>query len=134
MISHKNNRMKNKLVALAVSIILLSGACGSNNQNENSEGSGNIVDQSKESQLDGAKLISTSDCRACHGDKETIIGPGYEQVAERYPKNDSTISYLAGKIITGGAGNWGDTPMTPHPQLSQAEAEAMARFILSLKN
>ena len=39
---------------------------------------------------------------------------------------------LAEKIIKGGTGNWGQIPMTPHPNISQADAEKMAMYVLSL--
>ncbi len=120
--------MKNYFLVLSVFGLI---SCGGNSGNEKS-GSGDSAQAGGE-QLNGAQLISKSDCRACHGEKETIIGPGYREVAEKYPENDSTVTYLAEKIISGGAGNWGDTPMPPHPQHSQAEAEAMARYILSLQ-
>lgn len=117
---------------LFVLFIFACTSCGGNNGGKESIESQNKTEVGQE-QLDGAKLISKSDCMACHAEKDKLIGPGYMQVAARYPKNDSTINYLAGKIITGGAGNWGDVPMTPHPQLSKEEAQAMARYVLSLK-
>jgi cytochrome c len=40
---------------------------------------------------------------------------------------------LAGKVIGGGKGNWGEIPMTPHPNVSQGDAEAMVSYILSMK-
>lgn len=86
-----------------------------------------------ETQQDGRQLIANSDCVACHKDNEKVIGPAYVEVAERYKGNDTAVAFLARKIISGGAGNWGQVPMTPHPQHSVQEAEAMARYVLSLK-
>ena len=40
---------------------------------------------------------------------------------------------LAGKIINGGQGNWGEVPMSAHPQISQADAEEMVKYILTIK-
>ncbi len=40
---------------------------------------------------------------------------------------------LAAKIIKGGSGVWGQVPMTPHPNLSVADAEQMVKYILLLK-
>jgi cytochrome c len=39
---------------------------------------------------------------------------------------------LAEKIINGGFGNWGEIPMSPHPDLSKGDAEKMAMYVLSL--
>ncbi len=43
------------------------------------------------------------------------------------------MAKLTGKVIKGGAGNWGQIPMTPHPQLSKKDVSEMVRYILSLK-
>ena len=40
---------------------------------------------------------------------------------------------LAEKVIKGGSGVWGAVPMTPHPQISQEDAEAMVKYVLLLK-
>jgi cytochrome c len=40
---------------------------------------------------------------------------------------------LAEKIIKGGKGNWGDVMMTPHANVSQEDAEAMVKYIFTLK-
>jgi cytochrome c len=81
----------------------------------------------------GAKLIEGSDCMGCHRENEKLLGPAYQAVAEKYPDNAANVSMLAGKIIKGGKGNWGDVAMTPHPALSEADAQEMAHYILSLK-
>lgn len=82
----------------------------------------------------GKALIEKSDCLTCHKDDVRIIGPAYKEVADKYPANDATYTMLAGKIIKGGAGNWGEIPMTPHPDLSQADAKEMAKYVMSLKS
>jgi cytochrome c len=81
----------------------------------------------------GAKLIAGSDCLSCHKDNEKVVGPAYTAVAEKYPDTEANISMLAGKILKGGAGNWGAIAMTPHPGLSEADAREMTKYILSLK-
>ncbi|MDX5482835.1 MAG: c-type cytochrome [Hymenobacteraceae bacterium] len=80
----------------------------------------------------GAHLISMSDCLSCHEVDRRLIGPSYVEVAQKYAFNDKNVDYLAGKIIEGGAGVWGQVPMTPHPDLKEADAKEMARYILSL--
>lgn len=81
----------------------------------------------------GAKLMEGSDCASCHRENEKLIGPGYREIAAKYPATAANITMLAGKIIKGGKGNWGEIPMTPHPTLSQKDAEEMTRYILALK-
>ena len=83
----------------------------------------------------GIDLIGQSDCLTCHKIDEKLNGPSYRDVANRYANHpDTIISYLAGKIITGGKGYWGEVYMTPHAGLSQADAEAMVKYIMLLKN
>jgi cytochrome c len=81
----------------------------------------------------GAKLISGSDCLGCHKEREKLVGPAYTAVAQKYPSTEANIAMLSKKIITGGKGNWGEIPMTPHPGLSETDAKEMVKYILSLK-
>lgn len=74
-----------------------------------------------------------SDCFSCHAVNHKLVGPAYDAVAKRYAGGGKAIvNTLVAKIKKGGAGNWGDIPMTPHPQLSDADLTAMVKWILSL--
>jgi cytochrome c len=81
----------------------------------------------------GEALIKKSDCLACHNAKVKIVGPSYASVAAKYPATPANIDKLANKIIAGGAGSWGEVPMSPHPALSIGDAKEMVKYILSLK-
>jgi cytochrome c len=70
----------------------------------------------------------------CHKVTEKLIGPAYKDVAVKYAGSDTALAYLSKQIIAGGSGVWGTVPMTPHPELSQADAEQMVKYILLLKN
>ncbi|MDX2303470.1 MAG: PQQ-dependent sugar dehydrogenase [Microscillaceae bacterium] len=83
--------------------------------------------------LKGKKLISGSDCFSCHQEEAPNIGPSYRQVAQRYQDDPQAVTILAQKIIKGGNGNWGEKIMAGHPQLSEADAQEMVRYILSLE-
>lgn len=80
---------------------------------------------------DGKALIAASDCRACHNDKEKLVGPAYAEVAKKYKEKD--VAALAKKVIDGGSGVWGPIPMAPHAALSVEDAEAMVKYILTIK-
>jgi cytochrome c len=80
----------------------------------------------------GQALVDQSDCKTCHNVANKIVGPAYNEVAKKYEFSQANISMLSGKVIQGGAGNWGDIPMTPHPDLSKADAEKMVMYVLSL--
>lgn len=80
----------------------------------------------------GKILIERSDCKQCHAEDRLVNGPAYQAIAERYRGNTSVASGLVRKIINGGGGAWGSRVMTPHPQLSEADAGEIVRWILSL--
>lgn len=75
-------------------------------------------------------LIEGSDCKACHNPEVKSVGPSYRMIAERYANEKGAMGKLARKVITGGAGNWGDHGMSAHPQLSLDDAKEMVAFIL----
>lgn len=81
----------------------------------------------------GEQLIGASDCLTCHKVDAKLVGPSYIDVANKYPATDANIDLLAGKIIQGGSGSWGEIPMAPHPALSSDDAKEMVKYILSLK-
>lgn len=82
----------------------------------------------------GEQLISSSDCLTCHKVDAKIIGPSYMDVAKKYSATESNIEMLAGKIIQGGAGVWGDIPMAPHPNISKDDAKEMVKYVLALNS
>jgi cytochrome c len=81
---------------------------------------------------EGKTLMETQDCKTCHHPTNKSIGPAHTKVAEKYEYTDDNVTLLAQRIISGSRGNWGDTPMNPHPDLLQEDAEKIARYVLSL--
>ena len=80
----------------------------------------------------GESLMKASDCKTCHHLTNKLIGPSHTDVAKKYEFTAANVTYLAGKIISGGTGVWGQIPMTAHSDISQVDAEKMARYVLSL--
>lgn len=80
----------------------------------------------------GKELIAAADCSGCHQELEASIGPSYLAIAERYRRDAKATDYLAGKIVKGGGGVWGEQAMSAHPDLPEGEAKQMADYILSL--
>nr|WP_315182592.1 c-type cytochrome [uncultured Albidiferax sp.] len=80
-------------------------------------------------------LAQKAGCMACHGMVHKQVGPGFAQVAARYRAQGGgdadAPARLAGKIRNGSVGVWGRVIMPRHPQLSEAEALALARWVLS---
>lgn len=85
---------------------------------------------------DGKAIASKSDCFACHATLDSDgkkMGPSYEAVAKKYAKDPKAQAMLAGVIKKGGSGHWGQMAMPPHPQLSDADAKALAAWVLATK-
>ena len=80
----------------------------------------------------GKTLVDASDCKTCHHSTNKIIGPSHTEVAKKYEFTKANVGLLAGKIINGGSGVWGDIPMSPHTDISKGDAEKMAMYVLSL--
>ena len=80
----------------------------------------------------GLDLIAKSDCLGCHKVADVGTGPAYVEVAKRYAGKPEMVDTLVQKIIKGGYGHWGTVPMTPHPQISEADAKAMVTYVLSV--
>jgi len=81
---------------------------------------------------DGKDLISKSDCLTCHKIEDKLVGPAYTLIATKYPQNQHSLDTLTKKVITGGRGVWGPIPMAPHPNITQADANKMIKYILTL--
>ena len=81
----------------------------------------------------GEKLVKESDCSSCHAPDRALVGPSYAAIAKRYAGQANASARLAARIREGGSGTWGDTAMTPHPDLTDAQARQMLAWILSVK-
>lgn len=82
--------------------------------------------------LAGQALVEASDCLRCHGMDRRYVGPSFRQIAARYQDRPDAAAYLARKIREGSVGEWGRTVMPRHPLVNEAQAYAMALWVLSL--
>lgn len=82
--------------------------------------------------LQAITIMAGSDCRTCHAEQSRIVGPSYLEVADRNRGEAGAAERLAQKIIAGGTGVWGNSPMPPHPSLTPVEATAVAEYVLSV--
>ena len=85
----------------------------------------------KTDSIQGALLISKSDCLSCHKPKIKLIGPSFLDIAKKYPATDKNYLMLAEKVIKGGSGNWGPMAMSPHNNITPADAKKMIVYILA---
>ena len=72
-------------------------------------------------------LTQKHGCVACHSIDTKLVGPAFVDVAK---KHAGKTDYLAGKIVSGGQGVWGDIPMPPQT-LPEADAKAIAAWLAS---
>ena len=82
----------------------------------------------------GLALVAASDCFQCHKISEAFTGPAYADVAKKYAGQPAMIDSLARTIIKGSTGIWGQAVMTPHPTVSETDAQSMVKYILTLNN
>ena len=82
----------------------------------------------------GEDLLKKNGCTACHAIDKKVVGPAYMDVAKKYSgeKRDAVMARLSDKVKKGGAGVWGQVPMPPNPQVSDADLKTMLTFILDL--
>ncbi|MBL7730610.1 MAG: c-type cytochrome [Chitinophagaceae bacterium] len=133
-----------KLILPIAMICLLASCGGGDKEKKDTPATDTKTDKPAEPTADlssnpdyqkGLELIGGSDCLTCHKIEEKLTGPSYREVADKYAAMpDTIVTHLANKIIHGGTGVWGQTPMTAHAGLSQADAEAMVKYILLLKS
>ena len=127
-----------KFALALMTFVLLIAACGGGDKKETpaEEKKTEAAADDKTSNpvyIKGVELVGKSDCATCHRIDEKNAGPAWRDVANKYPDSDSTINYLANKIISGGSGVWGETPMAPHGDMPMEDAKALAKYVLLLK-
>lgn len=121
-----------------IGILMMTVSCGKSDVDSGKESNVmleeptiQVVDSAAAGKHEGLALIEGADCLTCHKVDARVVGPSYQEVADKYTEAD--IDYLASKIIEGGKGVWGEIPMTPHTGMSEANAKKMAAYILTLK-
>ncbi|WP_324779727.1 c-type cytochrome [Thiobacillus sedimenti] len=81
----------------------------------------------------GMALAQKNACLSCHGVDKKIVGPAYKDVAKKYAGDKGAKARLMAKVKAGGKGVWGEIPMPPNPQVSNADLDKIVTWVLSLK-
>jgi len=128
--------MKKTFILLAIAVAF--SACGGSKSGSTTDSTTTTTTTTTETSATlkdtlGETLITKNDCLTCHKVDQKIVGPAYNDVANKYTATPAVIDTLANKVIKGGSGNWGSIAMTAHPNLSMDDARHMVRYILSLK-
>jgi cytochrome c len=115
-------------------LVIMINACGGGDAKPGKSGNSDADITKNPDYQKGLTLVAQNKCLTCHSISETVTGPSYQEVANKYAGGpDTIVAHLAHKIIGGGNGVWGEIFMTPHPDLSEADAETMVKYILLLK-
>ena len=80
-----------------------------------------------------ADLAKAKNCLACHAVSNKLVGPAYKDVAAKYAGQKGAEDKLVQKVMKGGSGVWGPVPMPANPQVSEAEARSLVKWVLSQK-
>ena len=85
------------------------------------------------SAMASADLAKAKNCMACHAVASTLVGPAFKDVGAKYAGQKDAENKLVGKVLKGGAGSWGAVPMPANPQVSEAEARTLVKWVLAQK-
>ncbi len=85
------------------------------------------------SAMASADLAKAKNCMACHAAATKLVGPAFKDVAAKYSGQKDAETKLTAKVLKGGAGAWGAVPMPANPQVSEAEARTLVKWILAQK-
>ncbi|MPQ57093.1 MULTISPECIES: c-type cytochrome [Duganella] len=81
----------------------------------------------------GSDLAKAKNCMACHAVATKLVGPSYKDVAAKYAGQKDAESKLVTKVMKGGSGTWGAIPMPANPQVNEAEARTLVKWVLTQK-
>lgn len=82
-----------------------------------------------------ADLAKSKNCMACHTVANKVIGPSFKEVSAKYAGQKDAEDKLTQKVLKGSSGVWGgpSSVMPANPQVSEAEARTLVKWVLSLK-
>lgn len=78
-----------------------------------------------------AKLAQQYACMACHNVDKAVVGPAFRDVGKKYAGDKTAAAKLVAKVRAGGAGVWGQVPMPPNAQVSEADVQKIVGWVLA---
>lgn len=76
------------------------------------------------------ELAKKSNCLGCHAVNKKLVGPAYQDVAQKYANQKNAQDVLSFSIKKGGQGKWGVVAMPAQESLSESDARVLAKWIL----
>ncbi|WP_277186768.1 c-type cytochrome [Caballeronia sp. BR00000012568055] len=83
------------------------------------------------SAADGMTIARGNACMGCHAVDRKLVGPSFQQIAEKYKGDAQAPAKLALKVKKGGAGVWGSIPMPSHPAMNDADVKTVVAWVLA---
>lgn len=69
-------------------------------------------------------------CTACHQPAVKAVGPSWKDIGAKYAEGKGTAAQLMASIKAGSTGRWGPMPMPPQTQVSDADLQALAQWLI----
>lgn len=121
-----------KKILVTAFVVTLFSSCGGSNENT-SKSEDKTTNPDYQKGLDA--INRTPICATCHKIDETINGPAWREVANKYAdRQDTAFNYLVNKVLNGGTGVWGEAYMPPNSAVPKEDVEAIVKYIFLLKN
>jgi cytochrome c len=76
-------------------------------------------------------IARSNACMGCHAIDRKLVGPSFQQVAEKYKGQPQANAQLEKKVKNGGAGVWGSIPMPSHPRMNDADIKTVVAWVLA---
>ena len=77
-------------------------------------------------------LARKSNCMSCHTVDKKLVGPAFIDVAKKYAGDKDAAKSLAAKVKAGSKGGvWGQIPMPPNPNVTDADMQILIKWILA---
>lgn len=82
-------------------------------------------------ELEGLTLVKQYDCFTCHRVRQKLVGPSFNEIAEKYKDTDTHLSL---SLLRGSSGKWSNDAIMPvNPEITSDDAEKMASWIMDTK-
>lgn len=77
------------------------------------------------------QLLQRNTCSACHQPTTKVVGPSWQEIANRYRDGKKTAAELGESVKKGSTGQWGPVPMPPQAQVNDADLATITQWILT---
>ncbi|VXC59768.1 Cytochrome c class I [Burkholderia sp. 8Y] len=76
-------------------------------------------------------IARSNACMGCHAVDRKLVGPSFQQIAQKYKGDAQASAKLTKKVKDGGAGVWGSIPMPSHPAMNDGDIRTVVAWVLA---